>query len=601
MRWRKSIFVKFGLIFILLGSVIPILMGLLSYVTAKQAIIRNVYRTHSDVVWQISRTMNTEIEKNLAIITSLYYDDELKRLLEEDVGSDYEDIKNHSKAVDIIRQTQNTQPLNNCNIVLFDVKGRVYSTGTVHSNIGREWFSSQKYFPMLEDSRSIIWEGGTKGIGENLTSRCVISAAKAVKNRYGDVIFYIYAETDEKVFYDLYKGTLNLNNTVCIVDQYGMVASSSEREQLGKRFSDLYGTDAESLKSGLDKKVMLNGEKYIILKASMTGTDWWIVDMVPLDQMTEEVFQLRMMLGMLLLLMLFLFSILVVGAVRYFGEPIRRLGECMARVTKGEFSVYMEYHRDDEIRILADGFNLMLEDLKVYMKDMIYQQRLLRKAELEAMQAQINPHFLYNTLESITYLSKNGENEKIRTLVQALIGLLRMTVGNLKSTVTIEEEMEGVRQYISIQNIRYGNRIRHSVYLEPGIAACRVPRLLVQPIVENAVIHGIGAKDGIGMLMISVSREEKGICIEISDNGKGMTQEEIERLMEDTKRKGHFSGIGVANVQNRIQAMYGKEYGLSYISVPEEGTTVEIHIPWIEEEGAEETDEHKTENSDRGR
>lgn len=599
MRWRKSIFVKLGVMFLLLGSMISILMGLLSYLTAKRVITQNVYRTHSDVLWQISRTMSTEIEKNLAIITSLYYDEELKNIMEKEEGSDYDKIKNHSTTIDIIRQIQNTQPLNNCNIVLFDTSGEVYSTGTLHKSIDSRWLSSQKYFTALEDSRSIIWEGGTKGVGENLTNRYVISAAKAVKNIYGEILFYIYAETDEKVFYDLYKGTLNLNNTICIVDQYGIIASSSDRGHLGERFADIYGTEAELLNSGLEKAVLLNEERYMVLKRQMAGTDWWIVDLVPLDQMSEEISGLRMMLGILLMIMLLLFSIFVFGLVGYFGKPIRRLEECMAKVTKGEFSVYMEYHRDDEIKILADGFNMMLEDLKIYMKDLIYQQQLLRNAELEVMQAQINPHFLYNTLESIIYLSQTGENAKIQTLVQALIGLLRMTVGNLKSTVSLGEEIDGVKQYISIQNIRYGNKIRNTIFVEAGTASCRIPKLLLQPLVENAIIHGIGAKNGVGMLMISVSREEKGICIEISDNGKGMNEEEVSHLMNDIKRKGNFSGIGVANVQKRIQAMYGKEYGLVYISEPEEGTTVEVHIPFVREERGEELNGSEEKNNDR--
>ena len=143
------------------------------------------------------------------------------------------------------------------------------------------------------------------------------------------------------------------------------------------------------------------------------------------------------------------------------------------------------------MKVLAEGFNMMVEDLKIYMKDLVYQQQLLRNAELKAMQAQIRPHFLYNTLESISYLAQMGENSKIKVLAQSLIGLLRMTIGDIRSTITLEEELEGVRQYINIQNIRYGNTLRESIYAEPEIMECKILKLLLQPIVENAIIHGI--------------------------------------------------------------------------------------------------------------
>lgn len=587
MNWKKSILFKVAVLFVLLGSITAIFMGVVSYACARHAITKNVYNTHKDVVWQISKSIDAEVQKNLAIIASLYYDENLKQLFGEKDMTEYEYIKKQAGAIEIVRQTKNTQPLNNCNVILFDTEGNIY--GTVAEGLDIGWLEEKPYFSQLCESRSIIWEGGVRGIGKNNAGRNVISAVKAVKDSHNRILYYIVAETDEKVFYDIYKGTLNLNNTICIVDEYGTIASSSERGQLGDTFLDAYKISAEDLESGLDKKVRLNNSDFMVLKKQIAGTNWWIVDMVPMKQMTEEVFWLRMVLGIFIFLMIILTIGLTWGLMIYFGKPIRQLEQCMTQVTKGSFSVHMDYQREDEIKVLADGFNMMVDDLKIYMKDLIYQQQLLRSAELKAMQAQIRPHFLYNTLESISYLSQMGENAKIKVLVRSLIGLLRMTIGDIRTTVSLQEELEGVKQYINIQNIRYGNTLKESIYAEPEIANCRILKLLLQPVVENAIIHGIAPMGEPGVIMIYAGREEKGICIEISDNGIGMDEEEAQALLTDGKREGSFSGIGIANVQQRIQALYGKDYGLVILSRQGSGTTVTVHLPFVAEEGG--TDE----------
>lgn len=587
MNWKKSILFKVAVLFVLLGSITAIFMGVVSYACARHAITKNVYNTHKDVVWQISKSIDAEVQKNLAIIASLYYDENLKQLFGEKDMTEYEYIKKQAGAIEIVRQTKNTQPLNNCNVILFDTEGNIY--GTVAEGLDIGWLEEKPYFSQLCESRSIIWEGGVRGIGKNNAGRNVISAVKAVKDSHNRILYYIVAETDEKVFYDIYKGTLNLNNTICIVDEYGTIASSSERGQLGDTFLDAYKISAEDLESGLDKKVRLNNSDFMVLKKQIAGTNWWIVDMVPMKQMTEEVFWLRMVLGIFIFLMIILTIGLTWGLMIYFGKPIRQLEQCMTQVTKGSFSVHMDYQREDEIKVLADGFNMMVDDLKIYMKDLIYQQQLLRSAELKAMQAQIRPHFLYNTLESISYLSQMGENAKIKVLVRSLIGLLRMTIGDIRTTVSLQEELEGVKQYINIQNIRYGNTLKESIYAEPEIANCRILKLLLQPVVENAIIHGIAPMGEPGVIMIYAGREEKGICIEISDNGIGMDEEEAQALLTDGKREGNFSGIGIANVQQRIQALYGKDYGLVILSRQGSGTAVTVHLPFVAEEGG--TDE----------
>jgi two-component system sensor histidine kinase YesM len=208
----------------------------------------------------------------------------------------------------------------------------------------------------------------------------------------------------------------------------------------------------------------------------------------------------------------------------------------------------------------------------------------LRTAEFKALQAQINPHFLYNSLDMINWLSKKGMNEEVSNAVQALSKFYKMTLRKGNIVVTIEEEIEHVSLYIQIQNMRYDNKIHYTVDIPDYMLEYTIPKIIFQPVVENAIQHGIFGKDSKeGNIVITGWMEDFILVFLISDDGIGLSQEKIDQLLSGKIESSTGSGVGILNTQNRLKLFYDTQYGLSYRSKEGEYTEVEIRIPAIKQ------------------
>ena len=213
------------------------------------------------------------------------------------------------------------------------------------------------------------------------------------------------------------------------------------------------------------------------------------------------------------------------------------------------------------------------------------------KSELQALQAQINPHFLYNTLDSIIWMAESGKNEEVVQMTSALAKLLRQSISNEDEIVTVEREIEYTRNYLAIQKLRYRDQLEYIIDIDEEVLHRKIVKLVIQPLVENAIYHGIKYLDGKGMLLILGEIRDGKVVITIRDNGVGMDEETLKHILEKKpepkeKQRKKTSHVGVYNVQNRLQLYYGKEYGLVYESMPGMGTGVSVIIP---AEGGEES------------
>ena len=204
-----------------------------------------------------------------------------------------------------------------------------------------------------------------------------------------------------------------------------------------------------------------------------------------------------------------------------------------------------------------------------------------RQAELNALQAQINPHFLYNTLDSLRWLAKIHQIEEIVKIISALENLLRASISKTNDLISIGEEIENVRNYLAIQLFRYGNSFSVVFSIDPSLTSYLTPRLILQPIVENAVYHGVESMMD-GEIEIGVHSDSAGIIFEVLDNGPGITPEKVRAIMEGkSQNKGRFSGFGLKNVEERIRLYFGQEYGITIKNRDPQGTMVLIRIPRI--------------------
>ena len=217
--------------------------------------------------------------------------------------------------------------------------------------------------------------------------------------------------------------------------------------------------------------------------------------------------------------------------------------------------------------------------LSYLMEQNVEEQRQKRKSELRALQAQINPHFLYNTLDSIIWMAEWGKTKEVVLMTSSLAKLLRQSISNQNELVRVEEEVEYTRSYLTIQKMRYKDKLEYDIQVSPEVLGQKIPKLVLQPLVENAIYHGIKYKEGKGIVQIEGWIGQKELILRISDDGIGMTEAQLAKIFEKRETDIRKNGVGVLNVHERIQLYYGKDYGLRFSSTLGEGTVVEVRIP----------------------
>jgi two-component system sensor histidine kinase YesM len=269
-------------------------------------------------------------------------------------------------------------------------------------------------------------------------------------------------------------------------------------------------------------------------------------------------------------------------------RPIRRMERKMKAVERGDFNVELPIEGPLEVERLSRRFNLMVNKIRTLMSEIIHEQEQKRRLELEALQAQINPHFLYNTLNSVVRMVGMSRNEEVITMITSLSRLFRISLSQGKTIITVREELEHAHHYLTIQQMRFKRKFNFSMNADEDTLECLTLKLVLQPLIENAIVHGIEYHMDEGCIEIRVYRENDKLVFRITDNGVGMTEEQMSKLLVGSPivKSGAGSGVAVRNVHDRIQLYYGEAYGLEFNSELEEGTTVWIRIPlqWEREE-----------------
>ncbi|MNC27298.1 putative sensor-like histidine kinase [compost metagenome] len=259
-------------------------------------------------------------------------------------------------------------------------------------------------------------------------------------------------------------------------------------------------------------------------------------------------------------------------------KSLRTLVKKMSNVTKKNFHNYMAVTGSYETRQLSTAFNYMLRELNDYVAQLVETQKEQRNAELAALQQQINPHFLYNTLASVNILVQRGSKEQATETIHALISLLQNTISNVKETITVEDELINLKHYVFITQVRNGNRIKVETFVSPDCMSAKVPKLILQPFIENAFFHAFNIKSS-GYIYVTIMKDRDMLHCEVVDTGDGMDLDNKETIPASTSSRQLFSGIGIRNVHDRLLLLYGEPYGVSISSTPGQGTKVSIRIP----------------------
>ena len=328
------------------------------------------------------------------------------------------------------------------------------------------------------------------------------------------------------------------------------------------------------------------GEQRVVVVKTVGYTGWKIVSVVSKESLFSDLNQTRMMALLNLVLAIFLMIFVNQYVAVRITDPLKKLEKSIQGIEmKQQPVVYIG--GPPEIQHLGLTIRFMVEELQELTDKMVKEQEEKRKNELDALQSQINPHFLYNTLDSIMWMIESERYEDAVSMVQALGRLLRISLSRGKNVISVGDELQHARSYLAIQKYRYKNKFTSYFEVEPDIEQYKTIKLVIQPLIENAIYYGMEYMDGEGEIHIRAYTREQDLYLEVEDNGPGMPEEQVEHLLtggEKARQKG--SGIGLKNVNQRIQLYFGTQYGLEIKSEPDEGTVVRIHIPKTTEEEA---------------
>lgn len=324
--------------------------------------------------------------------------------------------------------------------------------------------------------------------------------------------------------------------------------------------------------------------KRLVTVHSLKQVGWRVVGVSYIGELLvskQEIIIPLIILTLLALVVAFLISKRIVSQT---AKPIRELTEHMQEIELGKLGVEIDTQSDtEEIQCLTASFKEMVYKIEGLIEQVEDNQKKLRKSELKVLQSQINPHFLYNSLDTIIWLGERGECEKVVQMTAALARYFRLSLSKGKEVITIYEEVEHVKHYLQIQKIRYASKLAYTIEVSPNIFDEMIVKIVLQPLVENALYHGIKDLEEGGYIRVLGFREGNNIILEVYDNGKGMSREQIKNILKAPSSTSITKGgVAIKNVHERIQVYFGQDYGLSYESEYGKWTKVRITIPVIE-------------------
>lgn len=329
-------------------------------------------------------------------------------------------------------------------------------------------------------------------------------------------------------------------------------------------------------------KENFHGEKRLVTVKTISYTGWKLISVVPMKSFSMGMTGMRNLVVLLVALTVFAVVILNQMVSARISKPLRRLNDSVKEWEAGNMNPDIYIGGSMEVEHLGKTLRSTVAQIRQLMDDIVVEQEEKRKSELDALQSQINPHFLYNTLDSIVWMITGERYDDAVFMITQLASLFRISLSKGKTVIKIEDEVKHARNYMNIQKIRYKNSFEVDFQIEEDILDGCIVKLVLQPLLENAIYYGMEFMDGEGEIHVRGYRKDKDVYLEVEDNGLGMPEEEAAELLNGKERPHkHGSGVGLVNVHSRLKLRFGEAYGLIIHSCPDEGMMVQIHIPYI--------------------
>ncbi len=508
-------------------------------------------------------------------------------LMDSDVhtflNSDYEEIDSRQLARErVVNQFETILDIRNdiTNLAAIGANGRyILNRGDDEINPYLDMKQKEWYKKAIESKGKICISSSHVQNIVNGKYQWVVSLSRAIiDSETGTVIGALLVDLNYNVINNLCK-KINLGNKgyIFLLDEQGNIIYHPKQQLIYNGLINEMTLEVKECKEsyflteGIDKKL------YVISRSEKTG--WTAVGVANVSELFEQKTQtqkLYIISTIVILLIAMLLSILISRAIT---KPIKKLRDSMKEVEKGNFHEKVDTYGSDEISNLGKSYNIMIRTVEELMEAQVKDQEQKRKSELRALQAQINPHFLYNTLDSIVWMAEEGKNQEVVTMTASLAKLFRQSISNEAEEVTLRQEVDYVRNYLVIQKMRYKEQLNYDIQVPESILNYYVIKLIIQPLVENALYHGVKYKEGVGTILVDGYETESSVVLQVIDDGIGMDEEELSQLFEKRKSTHKTNRVAVRNIHNRIQLHYGKEFGLSFESKKGYGTKVKVILP----------------------
>ena len=374
--------------------------------------------------------------------------------------------------------------------------------------------------------------------------------------------------------------TSNNGQYYYLCDSSGEIIYHPRQVQISNRISSENSSTAAGYKEGVHKE-KFNGQKRTVIVNTVSYTGWKLVGVIPNSVFTHGMINMRYFIILLMLLTAMMLMIVNRVVSDRISRPILKLNHSVKEYEAGEKpDIYIGGSL--EIRHLGYSIQRSYEQIDRLMKEIVLEQTERRKSELDALQSQINPHFLYNALESITWMVEGERNDEAVFMISQLARLFRISLSKGRTVISIKDELQHAESYMNIQKIRYKNMFSVEFDVDQEVCSYCTVKLILQPILENAINYGVSGMDDCGEIKVTGRKQGGNILLSVEDNGMGMSEEEAGLVLTDSSRiHKHGSGVGLVNVNNRIQILFGKEYGLHIESELDEGTKVFVCIPAV--------------------
>lgn len=409
-------------------------------------------------------------------------------------------------------------------------------------------------------------------------NKTLLQAAQVITDNQGNGIGYLVIDLQRENLNRLLDGTYNAPNSMMLLNQYWKSIYSTEVNQK----ESIVPLLRKQVFLGMSLKGVDDNSRCYVTPIADTGL---FVVLKQREVFTASITKTMYSISIIMALVSLIFCIVVaLGFSRNLTRPINQLTNAMREVENGNLETRIDLQREDEIGRLSGNFNQMTKELKDFMISQVKQQQELNESNIARMQAQLNPHFLYNTLDTMKWVAKANHVPEIATLSQSLAKILRISISE-EQFIPLKEEMGLVKSYVEIQRIRFSEKFEYEASLPVELEDCIVPKLVIQPLVENAIIHGLAERDS-GHINIEATRKKNQLLLTVADDGCGMEMEMMEQLnrRDRSKLTGH---LGFYNVDSIIRLHYGQKYGLHVSAMDTGGTKVTVTMPlWKEEQDA---------------